>query len=566
MHVVAWSPRSFGALTLEAPELAGCFALMPGLWPAARPPASLASPAELADAVGAQIAGVLDATAVSTLTVAVVESENAALSAVASGATILLVLPAGKPVDVAESARTVIAALALAHSSVAAPDPRCSEPLLAFAEAIAFTGSLTLGTLPPTLRPVSDWLETEDAAEPLAALAKDALDGDQPWASRRVRLQQTALRSGANARLLNAAALVVEVFGDVVRARRQPYELLLAWRENRDKRYPPLPGPVKRALADPLAAGMPGKSRSEDVRAIAREALERAVESGTVTSVVGAADADTPLRILAAAQARARGAGTACQWVLAGPLASTLRSGCRAEEKASGFVSSRPRAQGGYEVYAATAPDQSLLLRWPGWVLFPVVTPDGSSLVFIDDGGIRAVALDSSTAPSVLAAGAYRHLAVAPDGRRLASAAWPGGELTVVTLGGERRSLGVDARNGITWLDADLLLAAGNEGATVVSTSGESRPFPAAPKCASSVGRLGASLIFGVGAPCDSGIYQVALGSAEGKLALKRLDAPLGIVPLADGSVVFGDSDGVSRWRPGEEATRVGAGFTPGPG
>lgn len=564
--VSAWSPRPFADVVLDAPELAGCFALMPGLWPAALPPASLQTPADLGGVVTAQLSGVLDASDVERLTVVAVESENAALSAVASGTTILLVLPRGQAVDLQEAARTVIAALALAHSSSSAPDPRCSEPLLAFGEAIAFAGSLTLATLPPTLRPVSDWLEADDAAAPLTALARNALDGDEPWASRRVRLQQTALRSGANAKLLNAAARVVEAFGDVVKARREPYELLLAWRENRDKRYPPAPSVLRRALADPLAAGMPAKARDDDAKAIAREALERAIESGSVAALAGAADAGVSLRMLAAAQARAQGAGTACQWALAGPLAPTLRSGCRSDEKASGFVTARPRPQGGFEVYAATTPDESLLLRWPGWLLFPLVTSDGNLLVFVDADGIQAVPLDSSSAPRLLAAGEFRHLAMSPDGKHLAAAHWPGGALAMVSLAGEARSLDVDARNGVAWLDSDLLLAVGQAGATVVSVAGEKRPFPVTPGCARTAVRQGTSLLFGIAAPCDGGILQVPLGSREGTLALKRSDGPIGMVPLGDGSVVFGDSDGISRWRQGDQPTRVGGGLTPGPG
>lgn len=565
--VSAWSPRPFADVVLDAPELAGCFALAPGSWTAARSPAALGEPSVLADVVTAQLSGVLGNVATPQFTVVVAESENAALSAVATGTTILLMLPSSQPVSAQEAARTVIAALARAHSSPAAPDPRCGEPLLAFGEAIAYAGSVTLATLPPTLRPVADWLEADDAAQPLAALAKDALDGDEPWASRRVRLRQTALTSGANATLLNAAARVVEAFGDVMRARREPYELLLAWRENRDKRYPPAPSVLRRALAAPLTAGMPAKAHADDAKLIAREALERAVANGNVASVAGAEETDASLRLHAAAEARAKGSGTACRWVLAGPLAPSLRTGCRSDEESGGYVAARPNPQGGFEVFAAAAPDESVLLHWPRWVLFPLVAPEAGLLVFADVDGIWAVPLDSSSPPRLVAEGSFRHLALSPDRKRIAAARWPEGGMVAVTLdGGDVKALGADARRGVTWLDADLLLAAGREGAAVVSMSGETRPFPATPACARTLAHQGSNVLFGAVAPCESGIVQVQLGGSEGKLVLKRADSPLGILPLPDGSIVFGDAEGVSRWRSGEPATRIGAGLTPGPG
>jgi hypothetical protein len=566
VNVSAWTPRPFAHVVLETPELAGCFALMPSWWTAAQPPKALGEPSSLGAVLSAQLSDVLASVASLQLNVVVAESENAALSAVASGATILLMLPAAQPLDLQEAARAVIAALERGHSTPAAPDPRCSEPLLALAEGIASAGSITLATLPTTLRPVSDWLEAADAAKPLTALAEAALDGDQPWAARRVRLQQTALRSSANATLLNAAARVVEAFGDAVRARQEPFEVLLAWRENRDKRYPTMPSALRRAIAEPLAAGMPSKSRSDDIKLIAREALERSIESGAVAATTGSAEVAAPLRLLAAAAARAQGTGTACQWVLAGPLPASLRTGCRSDEKAAAYVTARPRLQGGFEVFAATAPEESVLLRWPGWVLFPLVTPDASSLIFVDQDGIRTVSLDSSSKPRLLLSGSFRHLALSPDGKRLATARWPEGGLVVTTLAGAVSSYEVDARGGVTWVDADLLLAAGRKGATVVSLTGEARPFPSASECTTTLARQGTAVLIGIAAPCECGIAQLQLGSGEAKLVLKRLDGPLGIVALADGSVVFSDAEGISRWRPGESPTRIGSGFTPGPG
>jgi hypothetical protein len=564
--VSAWSQRPFSDVVLDTPELAGCFHLMPGAWAAAQPPEALADPGALRAVISSLLAGVLVNVDPFQLSVVVAQSENAALSAVASGTTILLIVPSGAPIDLQQAARVVIVALALAHSMPAAPDARSSEPLLAFGEAIALAGSVTLATLPPELRPVSDWLEADEAAKPLNELAQDSLDGDKPWASRRVRMQQTALRSGANATLLNAAARVVEAYGDVVRARREPYDMLLAWRENKDKKYPPMSGVLKRALANPLNAGMPSKSRAEDARPIAQEALERRIDSGTVATVDGAGQAELRLRVRAAAEARARGTGTACAWLLAGPVPDSFRTGCRSNEKAAAFLSSRPVAQGGFEVFAATAPDETVLLHWRSWALFPLLVPDAGLIVFADAEGIEAVPLDSSSAPRVLAAGAFRHLALSPDGKRIAAARWPEGTLVTLTLNGEAAPLTVDARGGIAWLDNDLVVAAGKDGATVAAVSGGTRSLQLAVPCTRTLARQGQALLFGEAAPCETGVLQVLLGSTETKLVLKRSDAPLGLVPQGDGSLVFGDAEGIWRWRPGDAPTRIEGGLTPGPG
>jgi hypothetical protein len=564
--VSPWSQRPFVDVVLDTPELAACFDLMPGWWTAARPPAALVAPDGVGDVVGEQLAGVFGGSAPPAFAVTVAEGENAALAAVASGTTVLLMLPAGQPVNLQEAARAIIAATARAHSSPASPDPRCSEPLLAFAEAIASAGSLTLATLPPTLRPVADWLDRGDAAGPLAALAKDTLAGDEPWAMRRIRLQQTSLTSGASVTLLNAAARLVEAFGDVRRARRHPFDLLLAWRDDRDKRYPAMPGVLRHALAAPLTAGMPATSRGEDRAAIEQEARERAIESGEVAAVVAGDRTSLSLRLLAAAQARAKGLGSACEWLLAGPLPDSLRTGCREGAPLAAFVSARARAPGGFEIYAATAPSESLLLRWPGWVLFPLVAREAGLLVFADREGIWAVTLDSSAPPRRLASGEFRHLTLAADGKRIGAAHWPDGEVTVVSLTAETRTFPVKARHGLTWLDADLLLAADGEGGNVVSTRGETRPFTAVPPCATTLTHAGSSLLLGLAAPCEGGIVQLELAGGAGQQVLRRAGSLLGLVRLSDGSVIFGDAGGIWRWRAGESATRVGAGFTPGPG
>jgi hypothetical protein len=566
VDVEAWSPRPFADVVLAMPELAACHYLAPGSWAAARPATSLTAPDALAGAVRAQLQGVLAPGAPVRFTVVVAEGEEAALSAVASGTTVLLFVPGSTPWTVPDAARVVISALARAYSMPAASDPRCSEPLLAVGEAVAVAGSLTLALLPPELRPVADWLEKEDAEPLLARFAAAALDTEEAWSTRRVRLQQTALTSGANAQLLNAAALVVEAYGDVQRARREPFELLLAWRENRDRRFPTMPAELRRAVAAPLKAGAPSEKHPGDGALIAEHALQRALETASLHATARLDGTPLPLRALAAAQSRAQGSGLACTWLLAGPVPAALRTGCRSDERPSGFVVNRPRLQGGFEIVMTAGSDELVLLRWPRWVLFPLVVPGEGSLVFADREGIWSVALDGTAAPRLVAAGEFRRLALGPDGRTIAATRWPSGSLAVIGPGAGVRELGADAGGGLAWLDAELLVATGAAGSAVVSLTGESRPFPAALPCARSLARAGGALLFGAAAPCDTGIVRQPLGEGEVQLALKRGDAPTAIISGPDESVLFADPEGVFRWRAGDAPVRAGGGLTPGPG
>ena len=565
VEVEAWAPRPWPDVVLDTPELAACLLLAPAAWSTARPPAPSAPGAALGAAVTAQLGGGFALAAPARLTVVLAAAEGTVPTAVASGATVLLVVPGSAPWAVADAARIVVAALARAHTEVAPPDPRCSEPLLATAETLVVAGALTLATLPPELRPVADWLEHDDATTPLRSFVDAVLAEDEPWSSRRVRLQQTALTSGANAQLLTAAALLVEVYGDLSRARRAPYDLLLAWRDDRDRRFPPLPGALRRALAAPLRAGMPDTKRREDDAAIAARALARAVESASLTVATRLDGASLALRALAAAQARARGSGAACALLLSGPVATGLRTGCRSDESGGGFVVSRPRPQGGFEIVAVAGSDEVVLLRWPRWVLSPAVLPATGTLVLVDTEGVWAVPLDGGAAPRLLVAGAFRHLAPGPDGATLAAARWPDGTITVIAADGVRE-LGQGGRGGVAWLDGERLVGAAADGTTVVSLAGERRLLPLAIPCARALARAPGSLLVAAAAPCEAGIVSVALGEGSTKLALARGDAPATLVATGGETVLFADPAGVFRWRPGEAPVRVGGGLSPGPG
>jgi len=566
VDVARWRARPFSEVVLDHPELAACHLLAPGSWAAAREPASLAEPARLAGALTMQLEGALTSRDALHLDVIVADNQADTFSASAAGTTVLLLVPATVPWKDDDAARVVVTALARGRSSLVPPDPRCSEPLLALAEAIAMAGSFTLATLPPELRPVADWLEADDAEAPLAELVAAALDRDEPWSTRRVRLQQTALTSGANARLLNAAALLVEAYGDAAAARREPYDLLLAWRSNRGKKFPSAPGALRRALAAPLTAGMPAKSSADDAAAIIRDALERVVESGRLEAIPSLQGAPLRLRALAAARARAAGADQACRWLLAGPVPEGIRSGCRPEETVTGYVASRPRPQGGFEVFATAGAEEIVLLHWPRWLLHPLVDGRRMQLVFADREGIWGVALDGSTPPRLLASGAFRHLALSPDGAHLAAARWPEGTLALLTLPTGVKSIQADAYGGVAWLDAEVMVAAGRTDAVVASVGGDVRPFPLDTSCACSLTRSGAALLLATRAPCEPGLAWVPLGEGERRQVVTRTDGPLGVLPLPGGGVAFGDLDGVFRWSGGDAVPRIGGGLTPGPG
>jgi hypothetical protein len=566
VDVVAWSRRPYPDVVAATPELAACHQLAPGSWAAAQPPSALGVARELADAVRGQLAGVVDAAVPLALTVVVAENEAVSISAVASGATCLLLVPSANPWTVADAAREVIAALARSTSSPAARDPRCSEPLLALAEALATAGSLTLAQLPPELRPVSEWLEADDAEPLLADFAAAALDRKEPWSSRRVRLQHTALTSKANAQLLTAAALVVEAYGDARRARREPYDLLLAWRNDRDDRFPAMPGVLRRALAEPAQAGLPTGKYASEAALVDQHALQRAVESGSLPAGSRLDGQPLALRAVAAAHARAQGSGQACARLLAGTVPGALRTGCRADERPAGFVVSRPRPQGGFEVVSVSASDELVLLRWPRWILSPLVIPAEGLLLFIDDAGVWAVVLDSGAAPRLLAGGGFRLLAPGPAGSTIAAVRWPTGSLATIALDGGVSDLAVDAGCGVAWLAPDLLLAAGREAAVVVSLTGESRPFPAALPCPRALARAAGALWVAAGAPCETGIARVPLDEGAPALALPRGETPGGIVATSGDGLLFSDPEGVFRWRSGESAVRVGGGISAGPG
>jgi hypothetical protein len=564
VHLLAWRPTPFAQVTLASPDLAACFLLSPGWWATAAAGQVSADPAELGRALAAQLHGVGGPETFSPLTVYLASSERNSTVAVVHGDTALVLAPGGERVATPELARALAAARLLAAMRPAATDPRCNEVLLAFGEAIANAGSLELAELPPSLRPVKAWLEMDDVDAALDALADQSLDATAPWQERQARLATLSQLGGAGQRLATAAALVVEAFGDAARARRTPFDLLLAWRHRARKEFPAIPLALRRAVNDPLEAGMPRKKGAEERAAIAASALARRVAAGGASLSDVPSDAPAALRLQVAGGVRRKGVSGLCAWLTAGPLPA-VRTGCQGPGEGEGIVLARPHAGAGFDiVWHGSAGEEAVLLVWPRWLLFPAVIASTGDLVFIDAEGVWNLPLDGHAAPRLIATGSFRHLAVSPDGATLALARWPDGN--VVMLHGES-SLhpAVDGRAGLAWIEPDLLLTADGKELSLASLSGDVRTIMTFPCCTSLVWAKD-RVVAGTGDPCGSSLTGVALAERRATPLVKLAEPPLGLVFNPPADVVFGAAEGVWRWRGQGAPERIGAGVTPGPG
>ena len=565
-HLVSWRPRPFADVALEDPDLAACYLLSPGLWSSAEVPPKPFDESALGSALGSQLRGLVATGALPPLSITIAVTEGAVIATTVHGAAAVVLVPKNETPGPAEVARSLAPAILAADVVPAAPDPRCGEPLLAVAESLVDSGSLAIAALPPTLRPVRDWLEPRDAGPALTVFVTEALDPQTHWQSRRaatIRLRQVG---GASPQLGAATALLIEAFGDAALARAKPFDFLLAWQKG-GKEYPPMPHILRSALAKPLEAGLPKDKEQtgrEDRVEVGRDARARLLATGGLTLAHVPPTSGLPVRLEVAARSRANGEPGLCEWLTAGQLPS-LRTGCRSEGEEGGFVFARPRSDGFEIVWKPPGGDEAPLLVWPRWVLFPVVAPSSGELWFCDLRGVWRLPLDGRSAPRLAAAGSFRHLTVAPDGATVACARWPGGQVVVVQASGVRE-LAVNGRNGVAWLGADTLVASDGESLSLASLQGESKagivPFP----CCRALTSTSAGLVAGVSPPCNAGLARVALTERSTTLLLKLPEAPLGIVSLPGGDLVFGLAEGLLRWRGEGAAERIGTGLTPGPG
>ncbi len=563
-HLVPWAPRPFADVALDDPDLAACFTISPGMWATATPPTATLDESAIGEALATQLRGLVDARWVPPRSLTVAAGEVGAVTAVVHGDSGLVMVPKAQALETQEVARALAAAVLSASIRPAPPDRRCGEPLLALAEAVADAGSFALAGLPPTLRPVHEWLEPKNAAAALEAMATQALAVETPWHERRAGLARLASAGGASPPFAAAAAFVVETFGDAARARSRPYDLLLAWREGSGKEYPAMPRALRSALARPLEAGLPREKEKGGRDEVTRDALARLVAQGAFVLTEVPATAGLSLRLEAAAWSRTTGAAGLCAWLAQGQLPAG-RTGCRPEGEEGGLVFARPR-DGGFEVVSRSAAgDEAPLVVWPRWLLFPVVRPTLGELWFVDAEGVWRLPLDGRAAPRLAAPGAFRHLAPAPEGAGVATARWPGGEVVVI---GERgvRPLGVNGRGGIAWLDRDLIVASDGEKLSLASLQGEVRPAIFAVGCCHALAATPGGLTASLTAPCAAGLVRIALPERTVTPLLGLRDGPLGVTPLERGGLAFGNADGLFLWRGETTPQRVGSGLTPGPG
>ncbi len=558
--LVPWRGVPFPQLVLDNPQLAACLVLSPGWWEVTQVPASLPTDepvlAELRTRLGA-----LGADRGEGVTVHVAAAQQPNPVAVAFGSEVLLLLPDSPPPSGSLLAQTVAQAVVAASLAPAPPDPRCSEPLLSLAEALVHGGLATLAALPLELRPVSGWLERETATAAIQLEAEAALDGRVPWSQRRLRLAQRLLPSTASPAFGQAAAALLEASGEAERFRGRPFDLLQVWRNASGEPWPPLPRVLRRALAEPLRAGLPKKPSADEQRALETSALTRAVEAGAFPDAL--ADAATPaeLRQRAAAHRRAQGGGDVCRWLRAAELPEGFVTGCRSEGETGGVLYARPGRGGSFELVARSPGGAELLLLvWPRWLLFPALWSHGEEVAFVDARGVWSAALDASRPPRLLAEGQFRHLTAAPAGRLLAAAEWPGGAVVVLGDEGVRR-LGAAGQGGVAWLTDEVLLASDGAALRFVTTAGTIRESGLALPDTHSLAARRGTVFAAAGNPPEAALVQVFL--PEGRLERRLASAPptLGLAIVADGTVVGG---GPTLWAwKGHAVERIGVGLTP---
>jgi hypothetical protein len=230
------------------------------------------------------------------------------------------------------------------------------------------------------------------------------------------------------------------------------------------------------------------------------------------------------------------------------------------------MVFTRAVPGGGFEViWRSLRGAEGPILRWPFWVLFPVIDQVGGELLFIDPRGVWHLPLDGRAAPQILLAGSYRYLSLEPGSHALATVRWPAGDVEVVR-GGKPTVLAANGRGGVTWLDAELLAASDSENLSLVTIQGQSRPNIMPLACSRGIAALRGAVLAATSPPCEAGINRLQLADRKSELLLRLPAGALGVAALADGSVAGGGAGGVIRWRADLEPERPGAGFTPGPG
>lgn len=564
VQVLDLPDRPYPDLLLSDPELAAALLLAPG-GPGDRKtlPQGIDS-AVLGARIAARVQGLLPA-GTDAPVVYLSAADQRGVQAVGHGGTVLLVLPADRTPDPEEMASAAAETLVASSLTTAAPVGELGEPLVALGEALGRGGALALASLPPSLRPVSGWLEVAAARAALEDFTARMLDAQTGWAARRVALLAAGRPGGASPALSHAAGALLECLGAPGGLAARPRELLDAWSRYEGKECPRMPRVLRRALADPTRAGCPPPERRAETEAVAAAARARVVEAGPLDTLPSTGLSGAQVQQLAA-RLRAMGGSGLCPWLRGFQVPPLALTGCREDEAATGLLFSRPLPGRGFEVvWLGRDGSQASLLVWPRWVLSPALCSRGTSLCFIDPRGVWRVALDAGLAPVLVRAGAFRSLAPGPDGVRLAAARWPEAETLVVNDDGSAVLIGAAGHAGLAWIDREVLAVASGSRVGLFSATGEGRADVVSTVGATAMTARAGTLYLAESGPSGPTITRVDLGTGQRERLTEAPGAVSSLGEAPDGSLVMVTSGGLWRWRRGEIAQRFGDGLSVGP-
>lgn len=501
------------------PELAACIVLAGGTLPKNQSAVQLPPPTAFASALKRLLSAVTSELPESLRVFYGFHAQPTA-TATSFAHTVLLLLPEGAPTTAVDAARTAATAWLLARKTPAAPPPGVSELLLRVAESLAWLGSLALASTPPELLPLGEWVDPKAVAPALEGFLRQSLDAREPYRIRRARLREITLPGRASPELAQAAAFLVETFGQPDKARREPMALLHAWLENRGKAFPPPPRLLRSALAEPTRFGLAKKPDDEDNTVLASDEALRAAWALPPTQELPPGVAAEAVRIW---QARRRSQG------LSTPAPAGVVRG-------EGYLLAKPEPPG-FAVIWETGEREELLLFWPRWVLAPQLEASGEDLLFVDSQGIWRVSL-SGEGVELVQAGDFRAVVVSPSGKTLAALAWPSRELRLLPAG--RTFPGAF---GFCWLYEELLVAGdGQELRLMNLEQQESRGIPLA--CSGALACTRGKLVAAVGHPCPPALVRAELPTGEPVTLMKLPQPAADLVPMGE-SLVFLTADGV---------------------
>ncbi len=539
VHLTPLPASDFAGLRWEHPELAAC-AVLAGALPQAQSGIEPPNGEALVRALR-QLVGTVTRELPPGLEVFYGFSPQPTATATAFGNTVLLALPESEPTSPADAARSAVSAWLAAHRTWVAPQDGVSEPLLRLGESLAWLGSLALANTPPQLLPLAQWVDPKTVAPALEQFVRQSLDPKEPYLRRRTRLREVTLPGRASPELAQAAAFLVETFGQPDLARRDPMVLLKAWAENRDKRFPPPPRALRSALEQPARAGMPRKLEGDDAEALRADAALRAAWALPPSQAL---PGNAPQEAVSLWYARRRAQG------LSAPVPEGL--GHR-----QGICVARPEPPGFAVSWQANGREE-LLLVWPRWVLSPHLTASGNELVFADPDGVWRVSLAGTGAENVQA-GSFRSAGASPSGKMLAASIFPSGEVATLPAG---KTLG--AAKAWVFLDEGVLLLAEAQELVVVGLEGErGARFPV--PCPHALASARSKVLVATGAPCTPALVSLDLATGEQATLLKVNQAVADVVPWGQGWG-FLTMDGVFLLSPEGTAKRLHRAFSLGPG